>query len=147
MNTMLSQTAEYALMSVLYLADHGHGRPVRVGVMARALGVPQNYLSKTCHALVRSGVLASMRGPAGGFRLAGDPAQVTLLSVVAPFDRIGGRRQCLLGRPTCSDRRACPVHESWKRAADQVARFFRTTTIADIALTAASAKSSSRRPG
>ena len=129
---MLSQTAEYALRTVLYLAETGAGASVRVGDIAQAIGVPQNYLSKTCYALVRAGVLTSTRGPTGGFRLARDPARVTLLSVVSPFDAIGGRRRCLLGRPRCTDRHACPVHESWKRTADDVARFFRTTTVADI---------------
>ena len=129
---MLSQTAEYALKCVLYLAEHGGGGPVRVSLIARAVGVPQNYLSKTCHSLVKAGLLQGIRGPAGGFRLVRDPARLSLLSVVAPFDAIGGGRQCLLGRPTCTDRHACPVHASWKRVADATARFFRTTTVADI---------------
>ncbi len=129
---MLSRTAAYALKTVLYLAEHGQAGPVRAGIMARALDVPQNYLSKTCHVLAGAGVLVSVRGPAGGFRLARDPRRMSLLSVVRHFDPVGGTRRCLFGQPTCSDRAACAVHQYWKRAADEVAHFFRTTTVADI---------------
>ena len=129
---MLSQTAEYALRAVLWLAEHGEGRPVRVGVLARSLDLPQNYLSKTLHGLVGGGVLVGVRGPAGGFRLARDPGRITLLAVVSIFDPIGARRECLLGRATCTDRNACPVHQAWKRTSESIARFFRTTTVADL---------------
>ena len=41
--------------------------------LAKALGVPRNYLSKTLHRLTRERILASSRGKGGGFRLATDP--------------------------------------------------------------------------
>ena len=129
---MLSQTAEYALRAVLYLAERPAGELVRVGEMAAALRIPQNYLSKTLHALVRVGVLASGRGPTGGFQLAREPDRLPLFEVVSPFDRMGRRRRCLLGRPECTDRHACAAHEAWKQTSDQVARFFRQTTVADL---------------
>jgi Rrf2 family transcriptional regulator, iron-sulfur cluster assembly transcription factor len=146
---VLSQTSEYALKAVLYLADHDSAGPVRVSVIADALGIPQNYLSKTLHALVRSGVLASGRGPTGGFRLAREPHRVPLLDVVAPFDAITRQRKCLLGRPTCTDRTACAVHDAWGRTSEQVARFFRTTTVGDLltpARVASRTTPSPRRP-
>jgi len=145
---MLSQTSEYALRAVLYLADCHSREPVRVAVMAKALGVPQNYLSKTLHALVRVGVLSSGRGPAGGFRLAREPHRLPLKDVVAPFDPIANKRRCLLGRPHCSDHNSCTAHDAWSRASGQVEEFFRTTTVADLmSLTpAAPATPSPRRP-
>jgi Rrf2 family protein len=129
---VLSQTAEYALRAVLYLAERTAGPPVRVGEMAEALDIPQNYLSKTLHALVRTGVLRSLRGPSGGFSLARPAGRVSLLAIVRPFDRIESRRSCLLGRPVCSDRGACAAHQAWKKTSEQVATFFRATTIADL---------------
>jgi Rrf2 family iron-sulfur cluster assembly transcriptional regulator len=129
---MLSQTAEYALRAVLYLAEQAEPGPVRVEEMADALGIPANYLSKTLATLVRSRVLASLRGPHGGFRLAVAAEDLPLMKIVGPFDAIVERRQCLLGRTECSDRTACAAHHAWKETAEHVARFFRTTTVADI---------------
>lgn len=129
---MLSQTAEYALRAVLYVAQHGSQRLVQVNEMAEALRIPRNYLSKTVHALVREGVLSSTRGKTGGFRLAIPPERLYVLQVVAPFGSLGETRHCLLGHPQCSDRTACAAHARWKQVADRVAEFFRETTIAEL---------------
>lgn len=132
----LSQTAEYALRAVLYLAEHGEARPVQVGQMAEALRIPRNYLSKILHLLARDGVLSSSRGKQGGFRLAIPPERLMLLRVVGPFDRFEARRACLLGRPQCSDRTACAAHTRWKDVSERLTMFFRETTVADLLQTA-----------
>ncbi|HXI21715.1 MAG TPA: Rrf2 family transcriptional regulator [Gemmatimonadales bacterium] len=129
---MLSQTAEYALRAVLAIAAQTNGDAMGAGELAAKLRIPQNYLSKTLHQLARAGVLESTRGKLGGFRLAAPAKRITLQQVVAPFDGITGRGECLLGRPVCSDHTACAVHERWKEVSELTARFFRETTIADI---------------
>jgi Rrf2 family protein len=131
---MLSQTAEYALRAVLYLAEHGGEapEPMRVDEIAGDLRIPANYLSKTLQTLVKEHVLRSSRGPRGGFCLARPPEQVTLYDIIAPYGDLDADRKCLLGRPECSDRNPCPAHHAWKQTSDQLAAFFRTTTVADV---------------
>lgn len=129
---MLSNTAEYALRAVLYLARHAQERSVRVDEMAEALAVPRNYLSKTLHILAKRGVLASTRGPRGGFTLGMPADELTLDAIVAPFDPIEARKTCLLGRKQCSDRDPCTVHWRWRSIADQIATFFQKTTVGDL---------------
>jgi len=129
---VLSQTAEYALRALLYMAEHGDTAPYRVTALAETLRIPQNYLSKTMHLLARQGVLTSSRGKHGGFRLARPAHQIALLDVIRPFDQMEARRQCLLGRPTCSDATPCAAHARWKDLADRTLTFFRDTTLADI---------------
>lgn len=130
---MLSGTAEYALRAVLYIAQHGGAeQPVRRDEIAEALSVPRNYLSKILHALTQHGVLASMRGPQGGFRLARSAERLAIHRVVEVFDSVEPHRTCILGRPECSDDNPCPAHERWKGISDQVSDFFRKTTIGDL---------------
>lgn len=129
---ILSQTAEYALRAVLYLAEQAEEDPVPVETMAEALSLPRNYLSKTLHLLAKRGVLSSSRGPGGGFGLAVPAAELSLLSVVEPFDDLERRRQCLLGRRECSDLTPCVAHHRWKEVADHVTCFFRETTVEDL---------------
>lgn len=129
---MLSGTAEYALRAVLYLAERGDGAWVRVSDVAEALGAPRNYLSKILHDLAKAGVLESSRGKHGGFRLAVQPGRLSLLTVVSQFDQIAAGRNCLLGRPQCSDGNACAAHWRWKSLSEQLATFFRETTVADL---------------
>jgi Rrf2 family protein len=127
---VLSQTAEYALRTVLFLADRGGA--ARVDEIAARLQVPRNYLSKTLHRLAREGVLSSTRGRGGGFRLAIPADQLALLRVVEPFDDISGQRRCLLGRPQCSDRNPCPAHHQWRGVSERVTAFFRDRTVGDL---------------
>lgn len=95
--------------------------------------MPETYLRKLLHELARAGILTSVRGKGGGFRLAVPAERLTLLSIVSRFDRITEQRRCLLGRPECSDADPCPVHARWKAVAQQIATFFGTTTVADVA--------------
>lgn len=129
---MLSDTAEYALRAVLYIAQRHEEGPVRAEQAAEALHVPRNYLSKILHVLAKEGVLSSTRGPQGGFRLGVPAARLRLFQIVQPFDSLEPRRTCLLGRPECSDRNPCTAHERWKGISDQVAGFFRGTTVAAL---------------
>lgn len=129
---MLSQTAEYALRTVLYLAARQEDGMIRAGEIAAALGIPQNYLSKTLHLLGRAGVLHSSRGKHGGFRLARPAEALSLAEVVAPFNGPTGERICLLGRVACSDSDPCPAHAKWKAVSGQVSTFFRETRVSDL---------------
>lgn len=130
---MLSQTAEYALRAAIGLARRAGSGPVPVDELARELDLPRNYLSKILHSLARAGIVASVRGPGGGYRLVKPPSATTLLSVVETFDDLSPRRKCILGREVCSDAAACPVHRRWRTAAEEIAGFFRHTTLADVA--------------
>jgi cysteine desulfurase len=129
---ILSQTAAHALRAVFYVAQREDDHLVRVGDIAEALAIPRNYLSKILHQLARAGVLASARGKTGGFRLAIPADRLALIDIVQHFDRLEEQRQCLLGRPVCSDRRPCAAHERWKKTAESVAAFFRETTVASV---------------
>ena len=129
---MLSNTAEYALRAVLYLARHAGDRSIRVDEVAEALSVPRNYLSKTLHILAKRGVLSSSRGPRGGFALGVPAHELTLNAIVDPFDPIEARKTCLLGRKKCSDKDPCTVHWRWRSIAEQIAAFFQNTTVGEL---------------
>lgn len=130
---ILSDTAEYALRAVLYVARTATPeRPTRADEIATTLGVPRNYLSKILNTLGKRGVLRSARGPQGGFQLAIPAESLVLARIVEAFDPLELRRQCLLGRAECSDANPCPAHPRWKGIADQVRGFFLRTTVADL---------------
>lgn len=129
---VLSQTAEYALRAVLTIAEEPGGQPVGAHRLAQALGIPQNYLSKTLHQLARAGILESTRGKLGGFSLGRDARQIPLIEVVGLFDDLTGKRSCLMGRATCSDHDACAAHRRWKGVSERIVAFFRDTSVADL---------------
>lgn len=129
---ILSQTAVYALKAAMYLAETPGEQPVRVDDIAGALGVPRNYLSKILHVLARAGVLASVRGRAGGFRLAHPAWELALSDVIAPVDAAAGSPGCLLGQERCSDAAPCAAHARWKAVSASVRDFLDHTTVDDL---------------
>ena len=117
---------------MVHIAQHAIDGPIQASDLATATGVPENYLRKVLHELVRAGVLRSTRGKGGGFRLALAPDRLSLLTIVGRFDGITEQRRCILGRQECSDVRPCPMHHRWKATAQQITHFFGSTTVADV---------------
>ena len=130
---ILSQTAEYALRALTYLAQQPAGTAADVGVLAERLDVPKNYLSKVLSQLARLGLVSSTRGKGGGFALRRPPESVSIYQIVAPFERFDGGPRCLLGQAVCSERHPCPAHRGWRDVGDHLTRFLKRGTLKDLA--------------
>jgi Rrf2 family iron-sulfur cluster assembly transcriptional regulator len=139
----LPETARYALRAVSYIAEHEAQGPVPVSVVARALDAPQNYLSKTLYQLGTLGVLRSVRGVRGGYRLGAPAARIRLRAIVEPFlpaqDHL-----CIMGHERCRDDVPCGAHARWKEVRETARGFFTDLTIADL-LTGLTDSPSTRR--
>jgi len=77
----LTQFSDYALRMLLYLAVH-RDRPVPVAEMAEAYGISHHHLVKVAGMLGSLGLVSSVRGRAGGFRLSVEPEEVNVGWVV-----------------------------------------------------------------
>ncbi|MDO5606072.1 MAG: Rrf2 family transcriptional regulator [Paracoccus sp. (in: a-proteobacteria)] len=85
---MLTQKMKYALKALIVLADeHAQSaRPLQIEEVARRSGAPKRFLEHILLDLRKEGVLASVRGRAGGYRLSRDPAQVRLEQLLRRID-------------------------------------------------------------
>ena len=104
----LTQTAEYALRAVAWLAQNP-GRAQTTQAIAEATQVPSSYLPKVFQPLVRSGLVTGQRGLHGGYTLQRDPKDLTLLEVVDCVDPIQRIRSCPLSLVTHGTN-LCPLH-------------------------------------
>src|SRR5687767_13099605 len=127
----LPRTAEYALRAVSYIAEHQDQGPVPVSEIAKALSAPQNYLSKTLHRLGALGVLESVRGVQGGYRLGPAPERCRLSSIVEPF-LAESEHHCIMGHVRCSGEVPCGAHRRWMGVLDTARSFFSELTMADL---------------
>lgn len=127
---MLSQTTEYALRAIVYLADHVDA-PRTTAQIAETTLVPAGYLAKVMQSLGRSGLVSSQRGINGGFMLTRSPDDLSVLSVVNAVDPIQRFPQCPLGISS-HGKRLCPLHAQLDAAAEMVEQTFRKTTIAQL---------------
>lgn len=128
---MFSQTAEYALRAVVYLAQHHSEGPIGNRVIADATQVPTSYLSKIMQDLARVSILESRRGVGGGFQLAVAPDDLSVLDVVNAVDPIKRIRGCPL-KLTAHCRQLCPMHARLDASLAQVEQTLGTATIREM---------------
>jgi len=129
----LTRKGEYAIRAVLYLARQSSGRLSQVGEIAESAGVPRTFLSKILQQFTRTGLVASFRGAGGGFTLARDPAEITLLEVVEAIEGPVLPNRCLVGEGSCERDGACRVHEVWGRVRDEMVSILSGVTIEELA--------------
>lgn len=90
---MISITSKspYAVRALAELGRATDDQPVPIGEIARASGVPVQFLEQLFAVLRRAGIIASQRGVKGGYRFAKEPGAVTVLEVVELLDGPLGR--------------------------------------------------------
>lgn len=127
---MISQTAEYALRAIVVLAQ-GPDQVMLTPQIAAATKVPPAYLAKVLQTLGRHGLVHSQRGLGGGFSLAKEPAQITVLEVVNAVDPLKRIERCPLDLAG-HGMNLCPLHKRLDEAAESVEQSFARTTIAEL---------------
>lgn len=128
-----SKPCMHGLRAMIHIATCQSETPVRGEDIARDAGLPQPFLSKILKTLASKGILHSVRGPGGGFRLARPANEVTLLDVVEAIDGTTQFDGCALGWKACADEDPCPLHNSWKQIRTDLKAYLARTTVAELA--------------
>jgi Rrf2 family protein len=126
---MFSQTAEYALRAVVYLASQ-QGAPRTTQEIAQSTRVPSGYLSKVMQALGRKQLVQSQRGLHGGFTLARPAEELTVLDIIDAVDPIRRIHHCPLNIKGHIN--LCPLHRRLDNAMKLVEDALRESTIAEL---------------
>jgi Rrf2 family transcriptional regulator, iron-sulfur cluster assembly transcription factor len=134
---MLSKTGIHALKALTALTKLPDGHFAGAGDIADEIGAPRNYLGKLLQTLAGEGLVVSQKGKGGGFRLARDPAEISLYEVMEPIEHVSRWNGCLLGHGQCSAQEPCTLHSRWGKVRDAYLQFLRETTVADVTIQAA----------
>lgn len=129
---MISKTGIYGIRAMLALARLPRDEYVGAQRIAAQVDVPQSYLSKLLQTLARSGLVESQRGVTGGFRLARDPASISLYDIIEPLEPVERWSGCFLGYAECSDEAACPMHDRWKKVQQAYLGMLRRSTLGEL---------------
>ncbi len=131
---MIQQTSRYALNILGFLAEN-QGRRTRSHEIARATGIPANYLSKILNQLRKQALVDSEKGWGGGFQLRRKALHTPISEVVAIFEGLENttRKDCLFGLPECNADDPCPLHSYWERIRGIYHEMLAETRIADLA--------------
>jgi len=82
--------------------------------------IPQSFLAKILQRLVKAGIVQSVRGAGGGFRLARDPAEVTLYDVIRATSGPLFINACAVDKRACQLSSVCAVHPIWIEVRDEI---------------------------
>lgn len=135
----MNEGVEWAMHSCVNLSWLP-GEAVTAKRLAAFYDLPTAYLNKQLQALTRAGILSSVSGPKGGFQLARDPRNITLLDIVVAIDGADDAFRCteILKHGPGADPRAdyreiCLVSQAMRAAELNYRRELAGQTIADIA--------------
>lgn len=128
----LTQTAEYALRAMTYLAALPADRPARAREMTSSTRIPPSYLSKILRRLVEAGLLLSQKGHGGGFQLARRPERIRFVDILDAVDYGTDPNRCAFGWGECAGDHPCPLHDAWSAMKSSFRAWAAETTLADL---------------
>jgi Rrf2 family iron-sulfur cluster assembly transcriptional regulator len=142
----LTTRGRYGVMAMVELAalaaGNGHAAPVGLADIAARQQLSLCYLEQLFGGLRRAGLVASVRGPGGGYRLARPAEQVTIAEVLAAVDEPIRVTRCDGATPGCmagqgdeapGDHRArCRTHDLWEALGHHLHSFLSAVTLADV---------------
>jgi Rrf2 family protein len=135
----LSDGVEWGVHVCVVLAALPDDAALPAAKLAEYHGVPAAYLAKHLQALAGAGVLRTVKGAHGGYRLARPPAEITVLDVVEAIDGDESAFRCTeirrrgpLAMPAREYTNACGIHRVFTRADELWREELARSTIADL---------------
>lgn len=131
----LTTKGRYAVMAMADLAARGQDvRAVTLGEIAQRQAISQSYLEQLFARLRRAGLVAGMRGPGGGYRLARRAEDISVAEIVSAADETIKATACTAGAELgCQGRRArCITHDLWAELTLHIDAFLSEVSLADV---------------
>ncbi len=106
--------------------------PITVGQVADKYQIPEGALAKVFQNLVRGGLAHGVRGVGGGYVLAKDPSEITVLDIIAVFEPQTEKGSCVLqdgARPNCEITAGCKIRKLFNEVEDNARFTFASVTL------------------
>ena len=127
----VSTKAQYGMRALIEIAVGGD-RPTSLKTVAERQNLSHQYLEQIFAVLRRAGVVESVRGARGGYRLARRPDRITALEVVELLEGSVAPVSCIDDEDTCGRVGACSTEPLWREVDQAVRRVLDGTSLADL---------------
>jgi Rrf2 family nitric oxide-sensitive transcriptional repressor len=132
MRLAFTRRTDYAVRAALELASRSPALITHQDVAA-ATGAPATVMKQALADLARARLAVAVRGRSGGYRLARDPGEITMLELVTSLERLGeDEPRCVLNSRACNADRPCPFHDTISAARAAFAEALGRDTLADV---------------
>ncbi len=128
----ISTKGRYGLRIMLDLALNENGTPRLIRDIAQSQQISEKYISRLIIALRQAGMVRSIRGAKGGFRLNREPTLVTLLDIVEAMEGPLAIVGCVKAPGKCGRHEACAAREIWDRVNTEIRAAMGKVTLQDI---------------
>ena len=128
----LTKKADYGLMAMKHLAEHGHGGACSAKDVAESYGIPAEALAKILQRLVKAGLLVSQHGTNGGYTLARRPETISAFEVIRAIDGPLFITSCITLRGECGQSDRCTIREPLRRVNDSIEQVLKSISISEM---------------
>jgi len=128
----LTKKADYALMAMKHLAEHGQAGACSAKDVAEAYGIPSEALAKILQRLAKSGLLISQHGTNGGYTLARDAAKISAFEVIRAIDGPLFITSCVTVRGECDQSDRCNIREPLRKVNSSIEAVLRRIVISEM---------------
>jgi Rrf2 family iron-sulfur cluster assembly transcriptional regulator len=118
----LTTKGRYAVTAMLDLSLHADKGPVSLADISERQGISISYLEQLFAKLRRHGLVSSVRGPGGGYRLSRGGDQIFVAQVIDAVDEKVDATRCA-GMGDCQNGETCLTHDLWQDLSAEIHRF------------------------
>ncbi len=130
----ISTKGRYAIRLMIDLAEHNNGEFITLMDIAERQEISEKYLESIVSILSKNSLLVSLRGKGGGYKLARDPEDYTVGSILRLTEGSLSPVSCLEGEVNNCERSSyCQTLKMWEGLGKLINDYFDGITIADLA--------------
>ncbi len=131
---MISNTSKYAIRALIYLELFSSPEQKKgIKIIAGELDIPSPFLGKILQVLVKHQMLASSKGPHGGFFLNRPAIDIPVMEIIEIMDGKETFDSCAIRTGPCDHMHPCSMHNKLAPLRGEIRMIFSTETIADLA--------------
>ncbi len=127
----LTTKGRFAVTAMLDLALNEDAKPVTLAGISERQAISLSYLEQLFSRLRRQGLVTSVRGPGGGYRLAKAQAEISVSHIISAVDELIDATQCG-GKEDCFDEGRCMTHDLWASLNNKILDYLSGVTLAEL---------------
>jgi Rrf2 family iron-sulfur cluster assembly transcriptional regulator len=127
----LTTKGRFAVTAMVDLALRHGGGPVTLAEISSRQKISLSYLEQLFGKLRRRALVASVRGPGGGYRLAKDMTAISVAEIILAVDEPIDATQCA-GKENCRDEQKCLTHDLWATLNERIFDYLESVTLRQL---------------
>jgi Rrf2 family iron-sulfur cluster assembly transcriptional regulator len=127
----LTSKGRYAVTAILDVALHAQTDPVPLADISERQGISLSYLEQLFSRLRKNGLVQSIRGPGGGYRLGNTAESISVGQVITAVNESVDATRCG-GKGGCQDGQQCLTHNLWSDLSARIQEFLDDISIAEL---------------